>query len=317
MSYDVYTFCTDTGALVTDPPGQWILKGPSDQDPWTAAYWNSITKKILTDLQPLHGMYDSAGPGFQANKISPWGYPTQSDPVADDGILLSDWGANAVILKATTSRGVQIDVASGHAWTWAADGYLTIVTTKGVKGLRAAQDASSELRYGYDSAAYPTFRYDFSPRNGGWSVTNPLEAAYFAQAPLASSKAALTGAGLSPPYTAVARMPLQIPHDTTRGAGKVAFQLKGLYVGGLALSGASSTTTIAVKVRNQSTGSVTTLLSVTSTSTSPADLSDTGTVTLATPTGEHFVEWSVADASVMDGAEVGYVYLNIEKRAVE
>ena len=240
MPANVYDFGTDTGAFVTEPPSQWLLKGPSDSSPWTAAYNSWILKEILADLEPLHDLYDSAGPGIQANKISPYGYPSKSSPVADDGILLSDWTTYAVWLKGTGGRAVKWTVSGGsggHGWTFNGDGTVTIVDTKSVNGLRVGKDASSELRYGYDNAAYPTFRYDFSPRNGGWAPTNPLEAAVFPTAPSAATKAALSGAGASPPYTAVARMPLQIPHDTTRGSGKVAFQLKGLYAGGFALSG--------------------------------------------------------------------------------
>ncbi len=319
MSFDVYTFGTDGAAHLTDPPEQWLLKGPNDQDPWVVEYWNSVTKEILDHLQPLHGMYDSAGPGFQANKISPWGYPTQSDPVATDGVYLSDWTTYGVKLQASSSRSIILLVDSGHSWTWSADGYLDILAyTKGAKGLRAAKDSLTDLRYGYDNSAYPTFRYNFSPRNGGWSVTIPTEGYYAPNSVAHTEKASLTGTGVGP-YDVAARIPLQLPHDTSRSSFKVAFTAKGLHVGGLHLAGVATTTTVAFKARSRSTGSVTDVFSVTSTSTTSADFSDTSTGIgdLDTSAYEYFLEWSVGDASLLDGAYVGYVYLDIEKRAVE
>lgn len=319
MPANVYTFGTDTGAFVTEPEAQWLLKGPSDSSPWTAAYNSWILKEILADLEPLHDLYDSAGSGIQANKISPYGYPSKSSPVADDGILLSDWTTYAVWLKGTGGRAVKWTVSGGsggHGWTFNGDGTVTIVDTKSVNGLRVGKDASSELRYGYDNAAYPTFRYDVSPRNGGWTANSPLETNVYVSPSGSADKAQIAGAGTGP-FTSVARRPISLPHDTTRASNKVAFTLIGLQVDAFKLLSSATTSTIAIKYRDRSSGSVTTLASVTTTSTTAAPYSASVSVDLDTSSGEFFAEWSVANASLLDGAEVGYVYYILQKRAVE
>jgi hypothetical protein len=321
MPSNIYNYCTDSGAHVTEPPDQWLLVGPSDEDPWVVNYNSWLLKGILEDLEPVADIYDAEGPGVQVNRITPYGATEKISPIGDDGIYLADWLPAAITLKATDGRTIVVDVGTspgvGHGWTWGGDGYLAITLTKGVKGLRTAKDTTSGLRYGYDNTAYPSFRYPFSPRNGGWAVTNPLEGYYFPNSVAHADRAALGGTGVGP-YTVAARAPLIIPHDTTRGSA-VAFTVKGLYVGKLHLAGSATTTSVSLKARDRTTSAITTVFEVTSTSTTAADLSDTstGVPDMDTENFEYYFEWSVANASLLDGAYVGYVYLDIEKRAVE
>lgn len=321
MSATIYDYAMSASIVV--PPDQWVLNGQSDENPYLAAYHVWLTTGMLTDLAACVAHVD--GDNLLADTVTPFtGAPSliglylnaNTDPAAVGARLQTE--NNDLKLQVYTTGPTTVQ----HDWLWKDDGVLDITSTKQVKGFRAGLDATSEFRYGYGpSTSYPTFRYEFSPAGGGWTSS-----AAFATA------AGSIGDGTAPrtsingpvsPATVKFRTPVRIAgFDTARGTATTAATITGMYVKDLCIVGTPTSTSVRLVSKELSSGALLTVFEVTSTSTTPADFSDTtpagGTSgVLAYGLRDYYLEWDCVDASSANGAEVFRVYLDIEKRTVE
>lgn len=321
----IYDYAS-TATIVT-PPDQWVLTGQSDQSPYLAAYHVWLAYNTLADLASCIAHVD--GDNLLADTVTPF---TNAPSLV--GLYLNantDPGAVGARLQ-TENNDLKLQVYTTgpttvqHDWLWQDDGVLQVTSTKQVKGLRAGLDATSEFRYAYGpSTSYPTFRYDFSPGAGGWTAAEPTSALdILSDSLLISTWARGTPGG---PFTATARTPLRITgFDTARGTGVTAATMTGLYVVGLCVpvntAANADSTTVRVRAKSVSGGAWVTIFEVTTTSTTPVDLSDTtpagGTsAVLAYGLYDYCVEWETANASLLDAGNVARIYVDVQKYAVE
>lgn len=310
-----------SAATIVTPPDQWILAGQSSNSPYLAAYHVWVAVETLGLISPMYDMYDSTGPGWFVNKITPYGYPTKLGTAVNDGIFLAAGAADTygVQIQAYEDRDVRLQVvdsssATKHFWRWKRDGVLAISGTTQVQGLLAGKEASTELRYGYGPAsAYPTFRYEYSPRLGGWTPNNPEESFVKYASP---DTGALCGVVTAGTLDAKAMCPVRIPYDTTRATSKTAFTFKGLYVEGY--TNLATSASIRLAARELATGTVTTVLHCNLSAAGPVDTSDTTPLVACNPgLYDYFLEWTAVGANYLLGSTIKRLYLEIEKRTVE
>ena len=310
-------------ATIVTPPDQWILAGQSDESPYLAAYHVWVATETLALISPMYDLYDSTGPGWFVNKITPYGYPSKLGTPVDDGIFLAAGAADtyAVQIQAYEDRDIRLQVidsgsATKHYWRWKRDGDLTITGTT-IKGLCAGPEATTKLRYAYPAAAYPVFRLEMSPFLGGWTLATSDTEMHTS----GSGTWLITGTSGSP-VNATMRIPVRFDNDTSRPNGAVVHVATKLGVDDVKGVGGTPTIEVSFKRVSTTTGSDDTIFTVSTTSASFVSLSDTteGSTDAAKIVPRdyaYYLEVRVANVTSGIGAEIRRIYLEIEKHAVE
>lgn len=313
-----------SAATIVTPPDQWILAGQSSNSPYLAAYHVWVAVETLGLISPMYDMYDSTGPGWFVNKITPYGYPTKLGTAVNDGIFLAAGAADTygVQIQAYEDRDVRLQVvdsssATKHFWRWKRDGVLAISGTTQVQGLQAGPEATSKLRYAYPATAYPVFRLEMSPFLGGWTLVT----ANSAMGATGSGTWYINGTGGSP-YPATMRIPVRFDNDTSRPNGAVVHVATKLGVEDVKGFGGTPTISVSFRRVSTTTGSDEVIFSVSTASGSFVSLSDTteagaGYADIVPRDYAYFLEVTAANVTAGIGAEIRRIYLEIEKHAVE
>lgn len=313
----------DSATIVT-PPDQWILSGQSDESPYLAAYHVWVAVETLGLVSPMYDMYDSTGPGWFVNKITPYGYPSKLGTAVDDGIFLAAGAADTygVQIQATEDRDVRLLVtdsgsATQHFWRWKRDGVMTIANTDQIQGLQAGPDATTKLRYAYPATEYPVFRLEMSPFLGGWTlVTSDTEMH------TSGSGTWLIMGTAGAPAPATMRIPVRFDNDTSRPNGAVVHVATKLGVDDVKGVGGTPTIEVSLKRVSTTTGSDEAIFTVSTASATFVSLSDTteeatDRAKIVPRDYAYYLEVRVANVTAGIGAEIRRIYLEIEKHAVE
>ena len=324
MPYTIYDYATGANAEVDTPPDAWILRGQASNLPYIASYDNWLERGVLDVLEAHARHYNAAvSNDWLADTIHPLTGYTPGDIT---GVYLSRSQAPGTVGILHWARGNDIQIfvedsggTDKHNWLYADDGTLQITNTLAVYGFLAGLDTTSKLRYGYAST-YPTFRFDFDPIQGGWTVWDPQ---FFMLDGPASTSSYVVMRALTT-YAGTGDMeithPLRFPFDTGRTTETV-FELMQLRAGIGVFGGSGRTITVNVVRRLKSDLTAqTTIMSVSHNSTTATQTSTTGApIVLDYSTYKYEISIVATDIgnSNTQTAEVGLVELEIRKRAVE